>query len=626
MAQDAAACGRAGQEHQGPQQHCRRIGGGLRACSSHRSRGGHGTGSCTGPGRFVPRLWSRPWQFPHRRQHRQPRRQRRAGTAGPWPRRPPPPPPPAAEEARLPRQPARESADCRSGWRVGRADGRPGHLPGTAAQEDGRSRQRLPGESPAARFFLRFASGGQRVDTNDGAPTGSSMVYSPSQLDAADDVDPVAEADVYLAYGRDLQAEEILKEACAPTPAVSRSTRSCSTSTPSGATSQPSRTWPTRPTRWSVGKSPEWAKICEQGQSIDPNNPLYQPGGQPSPQNLVPTAVPRDFPSLAAASAATQKIDGRPPLRALAPATVDLDLDLDFSLDDEPAPSAIVEAQPTRSEPTTVALKAVPSGPATAGHGLRHHHRGPAGPAPASADTAPCRSRSTCRTRPGRQRHRGPVRQRERGFPQQAEVSFGSTSPVPLQAQTTAMAPFASVDAPLPDLNFGATTPDTLTATQAPLNQPDAPDSGMLEFDLGTLSLELEPAAPAAAPEAASRAGRPAGNQAGPGGGVRLDRRRRWCPRTDRRSHCRGHRRPQGQGAARAEQPGLTSNLPALGSGRLVRLALGVSYHGAAYQGWQSQPSGQTVQDQSGACTEPAGGRPHRNLSAPAAPMPVCTR
>jgi pilus assembly protein FimV len=57
------------------------------------------------------------------------------------------------------------------------------------------------------------ASGGKRVDTNDSSLNGSSMVYSPSQLDAADDVDPIAEADVYLAYGRDLQAEEILKEA-----------------------------------------------------------------------------------------------------------------------------------------------------------------------------------------------------------------------------------------------------------------------------------------------------------------------------------------------------------------------------------------------------------------------------
>ena len=44
------------------------------------------------------------------------------------------------------------------------------------------------------------------------------MVYSASQLDAADDVDPVAEADVYLAYGRDLQAEEILKEAVRSNP------------------------------------------------------------------------------------------------------------------------------------------------------------------------------------------------------------------------------------------------------------------------------------------------------------------------------------------------------------------------------------------------------------------------
>ena len=44
------------------------------------------------------------------------------------------------------------------------------------------------------------------------------MTYSLSQLDAIGDVDPVAEADVYLAYGRDLQAEEILKEAMRSNP------------------------------------------------------------------------------------------------------------------------------------------------------------------------------------------------------------------------------------------------------------------------------------------------------------------------------------------------------------------------------------------------------------------------
>ena len=65
------------------------------------------------------------------------------------------------------------------------------------------------------------ASGGQRVDTNDvpsASSAASSMSYSLSQLDAIGDVDPVAEADVYLAYGRDLQAEEILKEAMRANP------------------------------------------------------------------------------------------------------------------------------------------------------------------------------------------------------------------------------------------------------------------------------------------------------------------------------------------------------------------------------------------------------------------------
>ncbi|MEO7129236.1 MAG: FimV/HubP family polar landmark protein, partial [Rhodoferax sp.] len=62
------------------------------------------------------------------------------------------------------------------------------------------------------------SSGGQSVDTSKTAAPSSSMVYSASQLDAAGDVDPVAEADVYLAYGRDLQAEEILKEAMRTNP------------------------------------------------------------------------------------------------------------------------------------------------------------------------------------------------------------------------------------------------------------------------------------------------------------------------------------------------------------------------------------------------------------------------
>ena len=69
----------------------------------------------------------------------------------------------------------------------------------------------LESRIPKDSFF--GASGGESVDTkNRGNSVVSSLSYSPSQLDAGD-VDPVAEADVYLAYGRDLQAEEILREA-----------------------------------------------------------------------------------------------------------------------------------------------------------------------------------------------------------------------------------------------------------------------------------------------------------------------------------------------------------------------------------------------------------------------------
>jgi len=78
-------------------------------------------------------------------------------------------------------------------------------------------------------------------------------------------------------------------------------------------------------------------------------------------------------------------------------------------------------------------------------------------------------------------------------FRQQAEVSFGSTNPVPLQISAAAALP-GGVGAPLPDVSFGAMEPHALTTSQAPLNTPDAPDSGMLEFDLGTLSLDLDPA------------------------------------------------------------------------------------------------------------------------------------
>ncbi len=126
------------------------------------------------------------------------------------------------------------------------------------------------------------ASGGQRIDTRDATGASSSMSYSLSQLDAIGDVDPVAEADVYLAYGRDLQAEEILKEAMRTNPdrlairtkllevyAKRRDTKGFELL----ATQLHSLT---------KGEGEEWAKAQELGAQIDPDNVLYRPGGKPA--------------------------------------------------------------------------------------------------------------------------------------------------------------------------------------------------------------------------------------------------------------------------------------------------------------------------------------------------------
>ncbi|MDT7516135.1 FimV/HubP family polar landmark protein [Rhodoferax sp. TBRC 17199] len=182
------------------------------------------------------------------------------------------------------------------------------------------------------------ASGGQRVDTNQNGPvSASSMVYSASQLDAADDVDPVAEADVYLAYGRDLQAEEILKEAVRSNPgrlaihtklleifAKRRDTRSFESTA-------------TQAYKLTGATSPEWTRICEMGQSIDPTNPLYQPGGAPASMGGAAMAAG----PVSGFGGSTVAQSAHPELEPDLGNGVDLDLDLDFSLDDEPAASAI---------------------------------------------------------------------------------------------------------------------------------------------------------------------------------------------------------------------------------------------------------------------------------------------
>jgi pilus assembly protein FimV len=128
--------------------------------------------------------------------------------------------------------------------------------------------------TPAEKGQSLFAeTGGQNIDTNNSV-FNSSFAPSASQLDT-NEVDPVAEADVYIAYGRDAQAEEILKEALRVHPerypvrlklleiyAARKDQRAFET--------QASEVY-----SLTRGEGDEWAQAAALGLSIDPLNPLY---------------------------------------------------------------------------------------------------------------------------------------------------------------------------------------------------------------------------------------------------------------------------------------------------------------------------------------------------------------
>ena len=178
------------------------------------------------------------------------------------------------------------------------------------------------------------ASGGQRVDTRDGRPSAggsSSMVYSPSQLDAAGDVDPVAEADVYLAYGRDMQAEEILKEALRTHPARIGVHRKLAEIYAKRRDARALEAIASEAYGVVMGEGPDWEAITSLGSELEPDNPLYKPGGAPVVRPVAAAAPQRRFG--ADTEPQTAQLNDR---RDSKPDSSSIPLDLELDLDDAP--------------------------------------------------------------------------------------------------------------------------------------------------------------------------------------------------------------------------------------------------------------------------------------------------
>jgi pilus assembly protein FimV len=148
-------------------------------------------------------------------------------------------------------------------------------------------------------------SGGGLVDTGNSSFLTDFDKTGPGTIDT-DEVDPVAEAEVYIAYGRDAQAEEILKEAMARDKGRHEialklleiyHARKSATAFETVA----------KELRGAVGESsPLWQKAAAMGAQIDPANPLY-----------------------AAAAGGTATFTAMSPAAAAAPAKPNLDFDLD---------------------------------------------------------------------------------------------------------------------------------------------------------------------------------------------------------------------------------------------------------------------------------------------------------
>ncbi len=123
------------------------------------------------------------------------------------------------------------------------------------------------------------STGGQSVDTNNSV-FNSNFAPSASQLDT-NEVDPVAEADVYIAYGRDAQAEEILKEALRTQPERNAVRVKLLEIYANRKDLRAFEILASELYSMTKGAGEDWQQAASLGIAIDPKNPLYAGGKAP---------------------------------------------------------------------------------------------------------------------------------------------------------------------------------------------------------------------------------------------------------------------------------------------------------------------------------------------------------
>ncbi len=174
------------------------------------------------------------------------------------------------------------------------------------------------------------STGGGVVNTGDNSLASDFSREGLGNIDT-DEVDPIAEAEVYLAYGRDAQAEEILKDALKKDP--QRQEIYLKLLEIHAQHNKPSAFETVASELYSVtsGQGETWQKAVALGRQLDPNNPMFAEGGMPMERAAMAaagTAAAAGVGAMAFKSDLT-KVDIAPG------ATAELNRGLDFQMDEE---------------------------------------------------------------------------------------------------------------------------------------------------------------------------------------------------------------------------------------------------------------------------------------------------
>ena len=188
--------------------------------------------------------------------------------------------------------------------------------------------------APTDQAHSMFAeAGGQSVDTNNSV-FNSSFAPSASQLDT-NEVDPVAEADVYIAYGRDAQAEEILKEALRSHPERNPVRLKLLEIYAARKDQRAFEAQASEMYGMTKGQGDDWAQAAALGLALDPLNPLYASAASGEVVSPAPSAEERGQQAIL-----SQELDQALTAEANSSPAMDFDLGLGDA-QDEPKPADV---------------------------------------------------------------------------------------------------------------------------------------------------------------------------------------------------------------------------------------------------------------------------------------------